>query len=103
MSRRKNPITVRLPRSYAGKRITKHPILIALEGGRKRSDIARAVGVGRHSILSAEYLAKANRDFLVPATWVRAYSEITGLPPYVFRPDLFIEGWTYPKRGDGND
>lgn len=102
MSRRKNPTTVRLPRSYAGKRITKHPMLVALDK-MKRSDIARRVGVGRHSIFSAEKLAELNRDYLMPATWVRAYSDITGLPPFVFRPDVFVEVWSYPQKADGND
>lgn len=103
MNRRKNPTKTRLPRSYQGRRLVKHPMIAALEKD-TRSNIARRIGIGRHSVLCAEKLAELNRDYLMPATWVRAYCDVTGLPPYVFRPDIFDAAWTYPaQKADGND
>ena len=88
-------------------RLREHPMLLA----RKLATLkhyASSIGITHNAILSAENRARADRDYLMPARWVRAYSVTTGLPPYVFRPDLY-EPWmsflssTSPSRSDGND
>lgn len=97
MSRRNIPVAVKLPRSHGIRKITKHPIFLPIDAGIARAELARRIGIRRHSIITGELAAESNRDYLMPATWVRTYSEATGLPPYVFRPDLFDRSWVYPK------
>lgn len=87
---------VKLPRSWGEVRVREHPIFMTLKLMR-RTDIARHIGISHNSIITAENRATEDRDFLIPARWVRAYSGISGLPPFVFRPDLFLEEWAYPK------
>ena len=41
-------------------------------------------------------LAKGDRDYSVPASWVKAISYSTALPPHYIRPDLFEPEWEYP-------
>lgn len=94
-------MTTKLPRTCDGVKLTKHPVLIAAEKAAehtpriKRVDIARMLGVSPQSALGFEQRAQADRDYQLPAEHVKVYARIAKLPPYVFRPDVFKEDWTF--------
>lgn len=90
---------VKLPRSHGGVKLGKHPVLLAVEIAEarkmKRTERAKQMGVSPQGMLGFESRARANRDYLLPAEYVSHFSRLSGLPPCVFRPDVFLPGWNY--------
>ena len=93
-SKKPEPGAIKLPRSVGQQRLREHPMFLAREKATLK-EIAYRIGITHNSIITAENRAREDRDYPIPARWVRAYSQTTGLPPYAFRPDLYDEGMEF--------
>lgn len=96
-------MTTKLPRSLGDRKLTDHPVVLARKhmaaNGVRRVQLAKILGVSPQSALGFETRAAADRDYLLPAEHVKHYSRLGGLPPHVFRPDVFEPDWSYPAAG----
>lgn len=93
--RKLKPAGVTLPRKLVnGKKLTEHPVLTARRYV-SRAGLAALLGITPQGVLHIERHAKDNRDFLLPAEQVAVFALAADLPPYVFRPDLFMPAWIY--------
>jgi hypothetical protein len=72
-----------------------HPLVLVSENF-SRADISKALGHSTHAT-AAIYIARAKRDpdFKVPAHWAFPLARLSGLDPHAFRPDLYLEKWTW--------
>ena len=93
----------KLPRSVNGVRLPKHPLVMMTdmqrEHGAALTDIARAMNMKQVQQLWREVnYASKDRDHLIPAHWILDVCRLSGMPPVVFRPDLYRPEWTWPDK-----
>lgn len=76
-----------------GNATRRHPLLHALDVAADlemtSSDVARAMNVTPQTLWIWKNRAKKSRHFLLPAEQIPKLSQVTGIPPFFFRPDLW--------------
>lgn len=91
---------VKLPRSFNGVRLTKHPFVAACDEWGvsvvakmipKPFSADRKATIDRTSVYKYYHLCANERDYPIPAEWVLPLCQATGMAPTTLRPDLYPE------------
>src|SRR5262245_38056426 len=97
---------VKLPLSVDKERWVRHPLIVGYqaytqqhEGSTLRSTAAK-LGVTYQALHFWLEKVKKDRHFLLPAERVPAISMLFGIPPYMFRPDLYSKSMNFNKEND---